>query len=122
MTPPRKSKPRPKSRKVPRPRALAAQTGKAQDTVNLLIWLRARKGKEEALDRQLRALVAPSLAEPGCMTYSLHRSADRPGHFFLHEVWASPAHLARHWETPHFKSWADRQSAILESRRRFLQG
>jgi quinol monooxygenase YgiN len=106
---PPKSKP---SQTVPKPVA------KAQ--VNVLVWLRAKKGKEVPLERQLRTLVTASRAEPGCLAFDLHRSADEPGDFFLHEIWRDEAALADHRQTPHFRRWAGLQSAILESRRRFL--
>jgi quinol monooxygenase YgiN len=107
-TPP-KSEP---SRTAPRP--------SAQANINVLVWLRAKKGKEDALERQLRTLVTASRAEPGCLTFALHHSADQPGDFFLHEIWSSEAALAQHRKTAHFLRWVGLQSAILESRRRFL--
>jgi quinol monooxygenase YgiN len=106
---PPESKP---SRTAPRPAA--------QAQVNVLVWLRAKKGKEVPLERQLRTLVTASRAEPGCLVFALHHSADQPGDFFLHEIWSGEAALADHRQTPHFRRWAGLQSAILESRRRFL--
>ena len=84
-----------------------------------LFQVRAKKGKEVALERQLRILATASRAEPGCLAFALHRS-DQPGDFFLHEIWSSEAALADHRQTPHFKRWVGLQGAILESRRRYL--
>jgi quinol monooxygenase YgiN len=112
---PAKSAP-PKSK----PSQTAAKPAAAQAQVNVLVWLRAKKGKEVPLERQLRTLVTASRAEPGCLAFDLHHSADQPGDFFLHEIWSSEAALADHRQTPHFRRWAGLQSAILESRRRFL--
>jgi quinol monooxygenase YgiN len=91
----------------------------AQAQINVLVWLHAKKGKEAPLERQLRILANASRGERGCLAFALHRS-DQPGDFFLHEIWASEAALADHRLTPHFKRWVGLQSAILESRRRFL--
>lgn len=92
----------------------------AQANIDVLVWLRAKEGKEDALERQLRTLAIASRAEPGCLAFALHRSAEEPGNFFLHEIWASESALAQHRQTPHFQRWVGLQSAILESRRRFL--
>jgi quinol monooxygenase YgiN len=92
----------------------------AQAQVNVLVWLRAKKGKEVPLERQLKTLASASRNEPGCLAFALHRSAAHPGDFFLHEIWSSEAALGGHRQTPHFQRWAGVQGAILESRRRFL--
>jgi quinol monooxygenase YgiN len=105
------------------PKSKASKTATkpaAQAQINVLVWLRAKKGKEAPLERQLKILETASRAEPGCLAFALHRSADHPGDFFLHEIWASEAALADHRLTPHFKRWVGLQSAILESRRRFI--
>jgi len=105
----------------PQPKAKEAKAAPAANgRVNVLVWLKAKKGKEVALARALRALVGRSRAEKGCLAFDLHHSKDRPGDFFIHEVWSSEADLANHRLTPHFKYWAGLQGAILESRRRYL--
>jgi quinol monooxygenase YgiN len=101
------------SRTTPKPAAAPAN-------VNVLVWLRAKKGKEAPLERELRALTGASRAEPGCLAFALHPSAAQPGDFFLHEIWSSEADLAAHRQTPHFKRWFGLQGAIMESRQRFL--
>jgi len=88
--------------------------------VNVLVWLKAKKGKEVPLARALRALARPSRSEPGCLVFDLHHSVDRPADFFVHEIWSSEADLANHRQTPHFKYWSGLQAAILESRRRYI--
>jgi quinol monooxygenase YgiN len=98
----------------------AAPQAEAQASINVLVWLRAKKGKEDALARELRALAGASRNEPGCLAFALHPSCANSGDFFLHEIWSSEADLAAHRQTPHFKRWFGLQSAIMESRRRFL--
>jgi quinol monooxygenase YgiN len=123
MTPKQKKKTPSKAKAAsvkPKPSPAASRAPKAQGNLSVLVWLHARKGKQVPLERELRALIGPTRAEPGCLVYTLHHSADRPLDFFLHEVWASEADLARHWQMPHFKSWVGRQSAVLESRQRFV--
>lgn len=88
----------------------------SQEPVTLLVVLRANEGQEAALEQELRALVAPTRREPGCLGYTLYRSADQPGAFLLHEIWASRQHHARHTQTPHFQRWSSRTDAVLASR------
>jgi quinol monooxygenase YgiN len=97
-----------------------AQKPEAMAQIDVLVWLRAKKGKEAPLERELRTLASASRAEPGCLAFVLHPSAAQPGNFFLHEIWSGEAALAAHRQTPHFRRWFGLQSAILESRRRFL--
>ena len=98
----------------------AAKAAPANGQVNVLVWLKAKKGKEVALARALKALAARSRAENGCLTFDLHHSEDHPGDFFIHEIWSRESDLANHRLMPHFQYWAGLQGAILESRRRYL--
>lgn len=106
-----------------KPQSKARESKAAPDPgarINVLVWLKAKKGKEVPLARALKSLVGPSRAEPGCLVFDLHHSKERPGDFFLHEIWTGEAALANHRQTPHFKHWSGLQGAILESRRRYL--
>jgi quinol monooxygenase YgiN len=87
-----------------------------KEAVTLIVILRAREGQQSLLEAELRALVGPTRREEGCLTYDLHRGADAPGAFLLHEVWASPEHHRLHTQTPHFLRWNARKDALLVSR------
>jgi hypothetical protein len=39
---------------------------------------KAQPGKEKTLEQALRAVAAPTRAQPGCVDFSLHRSKDDP--------------------------------------------
>ncbi len=108
---PRKTKKRPAGGR-PKATKLPLQ----RNAITLLVVLRAKEGQEAALEGQLRALLAPTRREPGCLGYTLYRSADQPGVFLLHEVWASREHHTRHTHTPHFQRWSSRTDAVLASR------
>lgn len=84
--------------------------------VTLLVTLRPREGQDLLLEAELRALVAPTRKEEDCLAYELHRSADPPTAFLLHEIWLSrDAHTA-HTKTPHFLRWNARKDALLSGR------
>ena len=87
-----------------------------KDAVTLIVNLRAREGQELLLEAELRALVAPSRREEGCLTYDLYRAAEQPGSFLFHEVWVSRDYHRLHTQTPHFLRWNARKDAFLASR------
>jgi quinol monooxygenase YgiN len=62
----------------------------------------AREGKEDQLKALLQGMLAPTRAEPGCRLYELYESDDR-GRFYFYELWESPAALAQHAASPHYK-------------------
>lgn len=84
--------------------------------MTLIVQLRPRDGQETLLEAELRALVAPTRREDGCLTYDLFRLAEGPAAFLLHEVWASREDHTRHTRTPHFLRWDARKDALLSSR------
>ena len=111
MSKPAKKKNLPKRKNRPRPAAV-----RNKNAVALTVILRAREGQEGLLEAELRALIAPTRREEGCLTYVLYRALEIPGTFLLHEGWASREHHARHTKTPHFLRWDARKDALLASR------
>lgn len=89
---------------------------KPKNAVTLTVILHAREGHEALLEAELRALIAPTRREEGCLTYDLHRAIEIPGTLLLHEVWASREHHTAHTKTPHFLRWDARKDALLASR------
>lgn len=87
-----------------------------KDAVTLVVILRPRDGQEYLLEAELRALIAPSRKEDGCLRYDLHRSAEGPGAFLLHEIWETREHHTAHTNTDHFLRWNARKDALLASR------
>src|ERR1700675_1585967 len=100
----------------PRKSRPAKTTKLPKDAVTLIVQLRPRDGQETLLEAELRALVGPTRKEDGCLTYDLHRSADAPSAFLLHEIWASREAHSRHTNTPHFLRWNARKDSLLASR------
>lgn len=72
--------------------------------VKVVATVQARPGHEDALAAVLAACVAPSAAEPGCLSYILHRVRDRPGRFVFLEQWANDPAFSAHQATPHFQA------------------
>jgi quinol monooxygenase YgiN len=87
-----------------------------KEALTLVVLLKSREGQEPLLEAELRALVGPTRKEDGCITYDLHRGADTPSSFLLHEVWESREAHRLHTQTPHFIRWNARKDALLVSR------
>lgn len=87
-----------------------------KDAVTLVVIMRPREGQEILLEAELRVLLAPTRKEEGCLRYELHRSAEGPAAFLLHEVWASREHHAAHTRSDHFLRWNARKDALLSTR------
>jgi quinol monooxygenase YgiN len=87
-----------------------------KDAVTLVVHMKSRDGQELLLEAELRALVAPTRKEEGCLLYELHRSADATGGFLFYEIWASREAHAAHLRTDHFLRWSARKDALTASR------
>ena len=81
------------------------------DHVILNVHMEAAAGQEEKLAEQLRALVAPTRSEAGCLTYQLHRDPQNPAKFMFYERFKSQSDLDQHLATPHFKKFVAYRSA-----------
>ena len=69
----------------------------------------------EALDRArplMRAVIAATLAEPGCRAYSYAEDVAEPGLFRVMEQWDSREALAAHFRMPHMLAWAEQRTAL----------
>ena len=77
----------------------------SDEIVILNVHMEAVPGHEEELAKQLRALVAPTRSEPGCMTYELHRDTKNPGKFMFYERFRSQTALDEHLASPYFKAF-----------------
>src|SRR5882724_12277427 len=87
-----------------------------KDAVTLAVILRPRDGQDLMLEAELRALIAPTRKEEGCLCYELHRSAEGPPAYLLHEIWETREHHTAHTRTDHFLRWNARKDALISSR------
>lgn len=65
----------------------------------------------------LRALIAPSRAEPGCRTYEISRSKDDRRTFLIFEQYDDEAALEAHRATDHFLRYGKNGIATLAESR-----
>jgi quinol monooxygenase YgiN len=64
---------------------------------------KAKPGREGEFEAALRAVMAPTHREQGCLKYTVHRGAEDPSLFVVLERWASKADLDRHLTAPHIQ-------------------
>lgn len=60
------------------------------------------------------ALVEPTLAEPGCVTYEFYRDHDDPSLFLCFEHWQSRQALDAHGSTPHVTAFLAEFGPVIE--------
>ena len=83
--------------------------------LTVIAKLKAKDGCEQQLGAVLSSLIKPTRAEPGCITYDLHRSHDEPGLFIFYENWASRPLWDAHMKSPHLLEFGEKQGALTES-------
>jgi quinol monooxygenase YgiN len=84
---------------------------------------RAKPGNEQRCAEILELMTPLTRAEPGCLFYQAHRSADDPRVFVLYEQYVDDAALLAHSQSEHFKAHVLGEAVpLLESRfRTFLE-
>jgi quinol monooxygenase YgiN len=75
--------------------------------------VRAKPGREAALEREFRAIVAPTHAESGCLRYTLYRSVEDRASFSTSERWVSKEAVDQHCGAPHIQSLLKKAGEVL---------
>ena len=68
------------------------------------VTLVVKEGESDAVAARLKALVPPTIAEPGVKLFLPYRSPVDPLLFFVFELYVDEAAWAAHQATEHFKS------------------
>ncbi|MEU1209382.1 putative quinol monooxygenase [Nocardia sp. NPDC005825] len=72
-------------------------------TLHVVAELHVTPGNEDRLRTALEAMIEPSLAEPGCLTYQPFTNPNDPAHMVVVEQWQDAAALEDHFKTDHFQ-------------------
>src|SRR5215470_16280434 len=72
--------------------------------VTLIVRMNAKPGKASEVEAALRAAVAPTHTEAGCLRYALLHSTKAPDFFVLVERWASQGDLDAHMKMPYLQT------------------
>ena len=84
------------------------------EQLTIIAKLKAKSGAEEQLFEECRKLVAPTLAEEGCINYDMHRSVEDPGLIMFYENWTNRPLWERHMESPHLQEFSVNTEDIVE--------
>ena len=84
-------------------------------TVHVIARFLAKAGKEDALQKVLTALIAPSRREIGCYQYDLLINPKDPRDMCFVERWDNDAALDRHAETEHLKQGREQFEGLVEA-------
>ncbi|MGV8920848.1 MAG: putative quinol monooxygenase [Pseudomonas sp.] len=65
----------------------------------------AKAGHEASLEKSLRALLLPTRAEAGCLSYELHQDREHSASFYMLERWTDDAALEAHGNSTHIQAF-----------------
>jgi quinol monooxygenase YgiN len=74
----------------------------------------AREGQEAAVAAALRATVAETRAEAGCLAIQAYAALRDPRLFHIHSRWRDEAAFERHAESPHTVAFIERVQAVID--------
>jgi quinol monooxygenase YgiN len=83
------------------------------DQIQVVAYLVAKPGKEQALTDAILAIVPEVRKEDGCIAYDPHVIRGTPGTVVMYEIWESQAALDAHGDAPNLKSLAARFDELL---------
>lgn len=73
--------------------------------LTIIADITAKADKVDLVKAELAKLVAPTLAEEGCVQYDLHLDNDNPAHFLFYENWESRDLWQQHMNSQHLKAY-----------------
>jgi quinol monooxygenase YgiN len=82
------------------------------------IYLEAKPGEETRLAASVKAMIAPTMAEPGVKLFLPYRSPTDPKAFFVFELYQDASGWDAHQQTSHFKAFIDEMLPRLARRER----
>jgi len=81
--------------------------------------LRTRPETADQVAAALTQLAVVTRAEPGCLSYQVHRSTEDPTLLVTVEEWNSPEDIQRHFEMPYVKDLVAQAPALLAAEPEF---
>ena len=74
----------------------------------------AKPGQQTVLEQNLRALLEPTRAEPGCSQYDLLVDQQNPLAFYMIERWSGNEALQAHDASAHIQNFRAKAGDVLE--------
>ena len=76
--------------------------------------MKALPGKVEQVAAALETMLAPSRAEPGCISYRFFYSHDDSERIMFYEQWQDMAAIEFHFATSHFEALGGQLAGLLD--------
>ena len=70
-------------------------------SLDTFVRFEPQPGKEKQLREELKLLLDPTRAEPGCMRIHLYEAVREPLVFYIHSEWVNEAAFDAHPKLPH---------------------
>ena len=74
--------------------------------LTIVAHILAKPDQIDLVKAELQKIIAPTLAEEGCLQYDLHQDNEEPEHFMFYENWASRDLWLAHMGQQHLKDYA----------------
>ncbi|MHC4124798.1 MAG: putative quinol monooxygenase [Planctomycetota bacterium] len=86
----------------------------AGEKITVLATLKAKEDKAEEVKNECLALIEPTRAEAGCISYDFHRDSENENFFMFYENWTSKQALDEHIQTPHLQGFLAKAGELLD--------
>lgn len=86
----------------------------SNQTLTVVAKIEAKTNHLEAVRKELIELIAPTLAEKGCINYDLHQDHNKENIFLFYENWESRSHWEDHNVSAHIKAFQQATKGIIE--------
>ena len=86
---------------------------KDKDIITLVVPIKARNDKEDAVRKRLIELAGQTVKEEGNICYNVHEEVESPGSFIIYEKWKNRKALDFHMEQGYLKSFLSDSSKLL---------
>ncbi|MDE0589450.1 putative quinol monooxygenase [Halocynthiibacter sp. C4] len=73
--------------------------------LTIIAHIHANTDAVDQVKSELQKMVAPTLAEKGCIAYDLHQNNDDPTHFFFYETWETRDLWQDHMNSAHIAAF-----------------
>lgn len=71
----------------------------------IIVFFKAKSGKEKLLKEFLISITSIALKNHGCIKHDLHQSINDPTAFMFYETWISKDAHTRHTDRPEVQEW-----------------
>lgn len=86
---------------------------KDKDIITLVVPVKARNDKKDAVRKRLVELARQTVKEKGNICYNVHEEVESPGSFIIYEKWKNRKALDFHMEQEYLKSFLSDSSKLL---------